>query len=203
LSGADPLITCTGNALNSNVRFGQFMASLRTVLKRKPTAHIVIAGPDTLFPGTPSGDKPSHQSMICNKLGLNPEQVHFLEGLDPDQYIQLLQASSVHVSIDSGQMAPTPMLEAMACECLVMAPDTPLVREIITDGTNGIVSDFSTPDKLSQKILACLDYPSFMTAVRQKARQTIVEKYAFEKTLPRHLDIIRRLVTLKNPEPFG
>ena len=200
LSGADLLVTCTGHALNSNFRFGQFMASLRTVLKRKSTAHIVIAGPDTLFPTTSSGNKPS---QICKQMDLNPGQVHFLEGLDQDRYIQLLQASSVHVSVDSGRMAPIPMLQAMACECLVMAPDTPSVREIITDGTNGIVADFSTPDKLSQKILACLDYPSFMTAVRQKARQTIVEKYAFEKTLPRYLDIIRHLAAQQNPEPFG
>jgi glycosyltransferase involved in cell wall biosynthesis len=202
LSGADLLVTCTGHALNSNFRFGQLMASLRTVLKRKSTAHLVIAGPDTLFPATPA-DKPSCQSMICKKMGLNPEQVHFLEGLDPDRYIQLLQASSVHVSVDSGQMVSPPLLQAMACECLVMAPDIPSVREIITDGANGIVADFSTPDKLSQKLLACLDYPSFMTAVRQKARQTIVEKYAFEKTLPRHWDIISHLVTQQNPELFG
>jgi glycosyltransferase involved in cell wall biosynthesis len=200
LSGADHLITSTGHALNSNPGFGQFTASLRTVLKRKPKAHIVIAGPDTFFPGTPSGDKPS---QICKQMGLNPEQVHFLEGLDQDRYIQLLQASSVHVSIDSEQMVSTAMLQAMSCECLVMAPDIPSVREIITDGTNGLIVDFSTPDKISQKILTCLDYPSFMTTLKEKARQTIMDKYAFEKTLPRHLDIIRNIVTQKKPEPFG
>ncbi|MDZ7665892.1 MAG: hypothetical protein U5K27_11305 [Desulfotignum sp.] len=41
------------------------------------------------------------------------------------------------------------------------------VREIITDGSNGIVADFSTPEKISQKLLACLDYPSFMTVGKE------------------------------------
>jgi glycosyltransferase involved in cell wall biosynthesis len=206
LSGADHLITCTctGNALGSNPEFWKFMASLRAVLKRKPTAHIVIAGPGKRFSDSLSGDKPSHQSMICEKMDLNPEQVHFLEGLAHDDYIKLLQASSVHVSTDSRLMVSTTMLQAMACECLVMAPDIPSVREIITDGTNGIIADFSTPDKISQKLLACLDYPSFMKSVRQKARQTIVERYALEKTLPRHLDIITSLVGRgSHSQPFG
>jgi glycosyltransferase involved in cell wall biosynthesis len=207
LSNADHLITCIGNALGSNPGFRQFMASLRTVLKRKPTAHIVIAGPDKRFSDNHAENKTSHQSMIsrsCKKMEMNPEQVHFLEGLEQDHYIQLLQASSVHVSIDSGLMVSTAMLQAMACECLVMAQDIPPVREIITDGTNGIITDFSNPDKISQRLLACLDYPSFMTSVRQKARQTIVKKYAIEKTLPRQLKIIKNLVGRGSPsQQFG
>ena len=193
LSGADHIITCTGNELSSNPRFWQFMTSLRDVLKRKSKTHIVITGQGNLFFSL-SENKPSHQSVICEKMGLNPEQVHFVAALDQDQYIQLLQASNVHVSIDSGLKISTAMLQAMACECLVIAPDHPSVKEVITDGTNGILSDFYTPDKISQKLLTCLDFPSFMQSLRQKARQTIVERYALEKTLPRQMEIIRKLV---------
>jgi glycosyltransferase involved in cell wall biosynthesis len=204
LSGADHLITCTGNALGSYHGFWQFMASLPAFLNRKPKAHIVIAGPAQIFSDTPSDNKTSYGSKICEKMGLNPEQVHFLEDLAHDHYIKLLQASRVHVSIDSGLMVSTAMLQAMACECLVMAQDLPPVREIIIDGINGIIADFSTPDKISQKLLACLDFPSFMTSVRLKARQTIIERYALEKTLPRQMDIIRSLVNRGNQShPFG
>ncbi|MCF8088560.1 MAG: glycosyltransferase [Desulfotignum sp.] len=204
LTNASHIITCTSNALNSNPEFWQFMASLQIVLKRKPKAHIVIIGPGKCFSDTPAENKTSHPSIICKKIGLNPEQVHFLNDLDQNHYIQLLQSSSVHVCIDPGLMVSTAMLQAMACECLVMAPDIPSVREIITDGTNGIVSDFSTPDKISQKLLTCLDFPSFMQSLRQKARQTIVERYALEKMLPRHLEIIKNLVNKRShSQRFG
>jgi glycosyltransferase involved in cell wall biosynthesis len=91
----------------------------------------------------------------------------------------------------------------MSCACLVVAPDTPLAREFITDGRNGILGDFSTPDKISKKLLACLDYPSFMKPLKQKARQTVVEKYAAEKSVSTCLSIIQHLVRQPGATQFG
>jgi glycosyltransferase involved in cell wall biosynthesis len=203
LSDAEHLITYTTNTLAPHMGFRQLMESLPAVLKQKPGAHIVIVGQDRIFFENSSGEKKSYKSMICEKTDLNPGQVHFLENLAQDHYKTLLQASSVHVYLDSPFVVSPSLLQAMACECLVMAPDTAAVQEIISDGTNGLIVDFYTPDKISKKILACLDYPSFMTAVKKKARQTIVEKCAIEKTLPRQLKIIKTLMTKNNPEPFG
>jgi glycosyltransferase involved in cell wall biosynthesis len=203
LSEAKHLITYTTNTLAPYMGFWQFMAALPDVLKLKPGTHIVIAGADRIVLETSSGGKKSYKSMICEKMDLNSKQVHFLENLSHDHYVTLLQASSVHVCIDSPLRVSPSLLQAMSCECLVMAPDISPVKEIITDGTNGIIVDFSTPVTISKKILACLNYPSFMKPLKQKARQTVIENHALEKTLPLHLEIMHTLVNPKKRDQFG
>jgi glycosyltransferase involved in cell wall biosynthesis len=204
LSNAKQLVTYTVNALAPYMGFQQFMESLPAIIERKPDAHVVIAGADRVSFGDASGNKKSYKSLILEKIKLDQERVHFIDALTHENYKKLLQASCVHVYLDSPLVLSRSLLEAMSCECLVIASDIAPVKEVITDGTNGIFADFSSPEKITEKIVACLDYPSFMKAVKQKARQTIVEKYALEKTLPRHLNIIKNLVNgLKQPKLFG
>ena len=203
LSGVGQLITYTANTLAPYWGFWQFMEALPAVLEQKPEAHIVIVGSDRVSTEDTSSGKKAYKSVILEKIRLDPERVHFIDALTYEAYKRLLQASAVHVYLDSPLMLSTTLLEAMSCECLVIAPDTPPVREVITDGSNAIIADFSAPDKISQKILACLDYPSFMKAVKQKARQTVVERYAIEKTLPQTLDIIKKLARGKLLKQFG
>ncbi len=121
-----------------------------------------------------------------------------------DEYKNLFQSSSVHVYLDSPLVLSRSLLEAMASECLVIAPDIPPVKEVIKDGNNGIIGDFSTPEKIAEKIVVCLDYPSFMKEVKLKARKTIVEKYALKKVFPEYLNIIKKLVAKdKDQKQFG
>ncbi|WP_300461824.1 glycosyltransferase [Desulfobacula sp.] len=194
LSHIKQLITYTTAVLAPYKGFQQFIASLPAVLEQQPDAHAVIVGADRVSFGDASGNKTSYKSLIFEKVKLDPHRVHFIDGLAHEAYKMLLQSSRVHVYLDSPLMVSPSLLEAMSCECLVLAPDMLPVKEVITDGVNGIITDFSSPDKISEKISACLDYPSFMTAVKQKARQTIVKTYAIEKTLPRQLDIIKKMI---------
>jgi glycosyltransferase involved in cell wall biosynthesis len=205
LPDAGHLITCTTPLPKISPEFGRFMASLPGVLRRKPGAHVVVIGSDRIFSDHGSEHKPLKidKSMMCEKFGLHPEQIHFPETMPQDLYIRLLQSSSIHVCMDPPRMISYALLQAMSCGCLVMAPAVPLTKEIITDGNNGILADFSTPDNMSRKLLACLDYPSFMAPLKHKARQTIAEKYAAEKTVPGYLTIIRNLVRKPGHAPFG
>jgi glycosyltransferase involved in cell wall biosynthesis len=203
LSGVGQLITYTANTLVPFWGFRQFMEALPAVLEQKPEAHIVIVGSDRFSTEDPATGEKAYKSVIFEKIRLDPGRVHFIDALTYEAYKKLLQASAVHIYLDSPLMLSTTLLEAMSCGCLVIAPDTPPVREVITDGSNGIIADFSIPDKISQKILACLDYPSFMKAVKQKARQTVVERYAIEKTLPQTLDIIKKMAGGKHLKQFG
>jgi glycosyltransferase involved in cell wall biosynthesis len=205
LTDAGHLISCTTPLSKISPEFGRFMASLPGVLRHKPGAHVVVAGSDRVFFDQGSEHKPLKidKSMMCEKFGLNPGQIHFPETMPHDHYIKLLQASSVHVCLDPPRLMSYALLQAMSCGCLVMAPAAPLTKEIITDGNNGILADFSTPDNMSRKLLACLDYPSFMAPLKHKARQTVAEKYAAEKTVPGYLAIIRNLVRKPGHTPFG
>lgn len=204
LSDVKQLVTYTVNVLAPYMGFQQFMEALPHVLKQKPDAHIAIVGPDRISIKDKSDNKQSYKSLILEKVKLDPDRVHFIDGLKHEEYKTILQTSSAHVYLDSPLVLSRSLLEAMSCECLVIAPDIPPVKEVIKDGTNGIIADFSSPEKIAEKIIACLDYPSFMKEVKQKARETIVEKYALKKVVPLHLKIIKELAdSNKKSKQFG
>lgn len=204
LSEVKQLVTYTAKVLAPYMGFQQFMESLPSVLKQKPDAHVAIVGADHVFFEDKSGRKKSYKSLILEKINLDQKRIHFIDALTLENYKKLLQVSSAHIYLNSPLVVSKSLLEAMACECLVIAPDITPVKEVITDGTNGIIADFSYPEKITEKIIACLDYPSFMKAVKQKARKTIVDNYAIDKILPRQLDIIKKLIKPgQKPRRFG
>lgn len=195
LSNVKHLVTYASNLLAPYMGFDQFMLSLPAVLKSKPDAHVVILGSDRVSFGQKDGDeKKSYKSMILEKVDLDPERVHFIDRLAYEDYIRLLQASAVHIYIDSPLLVSRPLLEALSCGCLVIASDLPPIKEVVKDGTNGIIVDFTSSEKIGQKIIDCLEFPSFMEAVKQKASQTIADNYALEKMVPQQLDMIKKLI---------
>ncbi len=204
LSDAKQLVTYTANVLAPYMGFQQFMEALPSVLKQKPDAHVAIVGADTVSFGDKSGRKKSYKSLILEKINLDQERIHFIDALTLENYKKLLQASNVHVYLNSPLVVSKSLLEAMSCECLVIASDIAPVKEVITDGSNGIIADFSSPEKITEKIIACLEYPSFMKAVRQKARKTINDNYAVAKVLPMQLDIMKKMIKQDHqPKIFG
>ncbi len=204
LSHVKQLITYTANVLAPYPGFQQFMESIPMVWEQKPDAHVVIVGADRVSVQENSGQPQSYKSLILKKVELNPEQVHFMDALNHEDYIKALQTSSVHVYLDAPLVVSRSLLNAMSCGCLVVAPDLLPVRETITDGSNGILVDFSTPEKIAEKIIACLDYPSFMKTVKQKAREAIKEKHAIEKIVPQLLTLVQKLAKKNRPStPFG
>jgi glycosyltransferase involved in cell wall biosynthesis len=92
----------------------------------------------------------------------------------------------------------------MSTGCLLVASDTPPVREVIEDGVNGILVDFFSPQAIVEKIEDTLDHPDRMEILRINARKTILKKYRLSDLLPKHLEWIRgNMNTLKNNTNFS
>ena len=85
------------------------------------------------------------------------------------------------------------MLEAMSAGCALVASDTAPVREVISDGRNGWLTDFFDTGKLSAKIDEVLENrdSKAVAAARAQARQTVAERYDLRRVcLPRHLELL-------------
>lgn len=203
LSNAKQIITYTTNLLAPYMGFEQFMEAIPNLLEQKSDTHVVIVGFDRVTFGNQEGDRKTYKDVIKKKLGLSSERVHFIDALPQKDYIRLLQASSAHVYLDSPLVVSRQMLEAMACGCLVIAPDTPPVKEIIKNGNNGFLVDFSLPDKITEKLIGCLEYPSFMASVQQKARETIQKDFSLKKQVQLQLKIIKSLISKEDGQQFG
>ena len=204
LTGAKELVTYTARGFEPYRGFPQFIQSIPHILEKRPDAHIVIVGEDRVCYGHKLPNGQTYKTQMIKKVSLDPERVHFIDPLPYGLYLQVLQSSTVHVYLTVPFVLSWSMLEAMSCECLVVASDTPPVKEVIHDGVNGILTDFFSPEKIAEKVVACLEYPSFMETVKKNARKTILEKYSLDKMLSRQINIMMQLTEAsKRKKIFG
>lgn len=130
---------------------------------------------------------------MLKKVPLDNERVHFTGALPYGQYLQVIQASSVHVYLTRPFVLSWSMIEAMSTGCLIVGSDTAPVTEIIRDGENGLLVDFFEPKKIADRIDEVLDHPTRMAEIRAKARETVLERYALADLLPQHIQFIKNV----------
>jgi glycosyltransferase involved in cell wall biosynthesis len=128
---------------------------------------------------------------MIEKLDLDLSRLHFTGRLPYNQYLQVLQASSVHIYLTRPFVLSWSMLEAMATGCLIVASNTAPVTEVIRDGENGLLVDFFSPQEIAERVGEVLERPESMAAIRKQARETILEHYDLSKLLAEHLQWLR------------
>jgi len=193
LSDAKEIVTYTARGLEPYRGFPQFIEAIPHLLKKRPEAHVVIVGQDRVCYGPKLADGDSWKKRMMKKVKLDEERVHFVEPLPYGKYLEVLQASTVHVYLTVPFVLSWSLLEALSCGCLVVASDTQPVKEVIQDGVNGILVNFFDSEKIAEKIAACLDYPSFMENIKTNARKTITQRYALDKMLQGQVGIMKQL----------
>lgn len=195
-SAKDEIITYATRGLEPNRGFPQFMEAVDTLLKTRPNAHFIIAGKDEAYYGD-KFQKISHKEKMLEKFDIDLNRVHFVGQLSYFEYLKLLQITSVHTYLTKPFFLSWSCVEAMATECCIVASNTEPVKEVMTDNYNGLLVDFFDVDELIEKIEYALDNKDKMQNIRKNARKTVIEKYDIKLTLPKHYDIINRVVNRK------
>jgi glycosyltransferase involved in cell wall biosynthesis len=94
------------------------------------------------------------------------------------------------------------MLEAMAAENVVIASDTPPVRDVIEEGNNGLLVDFFSPRQIADRVDEVLDHPNRMAALARAAGEHIRSHYEVKHSVARYQKIMTALVNPgKSPLP--
>lgn len=194
-SEKDRIITYSARGMEPYRGFPQFIESLSYIQKEDPDCKVIIVGSDRVCYGPPLPDGKSYKEKMLESVPLDHSRIFFTGSLPYGEYLKVLQASTVHVYLTRPFVLSWSLLEAMACGCTVVGSDTPPVQEVITEGVNGFLADFHKPENIAEKVLSVLSYPSFMTEIKQKARNTIVERYNLSEKLSKHLNIINNLTT--------
>lgn len=190
LSEASEIITYVARGMEPYRGFPQFMEAVAILQERRPHCHVVVVGQDRVAYGKSLPEGQSYKQLMLEKFSFDLSRLHFTGLLPYNQYVQVLQASSVHIYLTRPFVLSWSMLEAMATGCLLVASDTPSVTEVITDGVNGLLVDFFQPQAIADRVEEALDNPEAMIPIRQKARETILKHYDLAKLLPEHLDWI-------------
>ncbi|MBH8555624.1 glycosyltransferase family 4 protein [Nostocaceae cyanobacterium CENA357] len=195
LSGVDEIVTYVARGMEPYRGFPQFMQTLAYVQERRPNCHVVIVGSDRVCYGKSLPNNLTYKDLMLKKVPLDLSRVHFTGSLPYGQYLQVIQASSVHVYLTRPFVLSWSMIEAMSTGCLVLGSDTAPVTEVIEDGKNGLLVDFFSPRKIADRIDEVLNHPTRMAKIRTNARKTVLERYALANLLPQHLQLIKDITS--------
>lgn len=195
----DEVVTYIARNLEPYRGFPTFMRAAERILKRRPNCQILVVGGDSVSYGKMPDDGRSWREHLLEEVDLDRDRIHFLGRVPYERFLRVLQLSAVHVYLTAPFVLSWSMLEAMSAHCLVIGSRTPPVEEVIEDGRNGLLVDFFSPDEVADRVDEVLDHPTRMREVRERARQTVLERYSLEACLPRHVKLVETLAAGRTP----
>jgi glycosyltransferase involved in cell wall biosynthesis len=191
LSQTSEIVTYVARGMEPYRGFPQLIETISILQKRRPNCHFVIVGENRVAYGKKLPEGQSYKDLMLEKFPLDLSRVHFTGLLPYGEYLQVLQASSVHIYLTYPFVLSWSMLESLSTGCLVIASNTPPVKEVIQDGYNGLLVSFFSPEKIANRVEEVLDHPTKMEPIRVKARETIVNNYNLKDLLAQHLEWIK------------
>lgn len=171
----DPVITFVARNLEPYRGFHVFMRALEKIQRLHRTAHAVIVGGDGVSYGKWPTDARNWREKMLREVSLDAARTHFVGPVDYASYRQLLRVSALHLYLSYPFVASWSLLEAMACGGLVVALDTPAVREFVQDGHTGHLVDWSPwcTDHVSERSLDILANPSASQEIRRAGTRSL------------------------------
>ncbi len=142
LSTADEILTYVARGMEPYRGFPQLMETLFLLQQRRPKLHAVIVGQNRVAYGKQLPQGQNYKDLMLQKFPLDMNRVHFTGLLPYHEYLQVLQASSVHLYLTRPFVLSWSMLEALSTGCVVVGSKTAPVMEVIEDEVNGLLVDF-------------------------------------------------------------
>lgn len=97
----------------------------------------------------------------------------------------------VHPSLRDGM--PNALLEAMACEKVVIATPVGGTLDVIEDYVNGVLVNVNDAEALAEKIFQALGQAENRHTISKSAREAVVHKFTLEKELEANLQVYKSL----------
>ncbi len=193
LRHGDEVVTYATRNLEPYRGFHSFMRTLAVLMQRRPRLQVVIAGGDEVSYSRPLPEGQTYRETFLAEPGLDRSRLHFVGHLPFDAYCRLLQVSRVHVYLTVPFVLSWSLLEAMACQCAIVASDTEPVREVLRDGYSALTGDFFNPEQLASQIERLLLDAELRVRLSTQARRTVVERYNRDHTFDSYQDLLKRI----------
>ena len=194
LDRSTPVVTFINRNFEPLRGYHVFMRALPALQAAVPEAHVVLIGNEGARGyGADAGEAGSWKRKLLDELGdrLDLSRVHFTGPLPHDAMLDAVSIGAAHVYYTYPFVLSWSLLEAMACEALVIASDTAPLHDAVTDGVDGRLLPFTDVPALSDALIAACREPERFRPLREAARRTVVERFDRERLcLPAWLDIV-------------
>ncbi len=175
-----PIITFINRYFEPTRGFVPFMRAMPGFLNATPDAHVLLIGSELAkgYSAPRTDGKTWKQGMLEELDGqIDLKRVHFTGPLSYEDLISALSMSTAHVYLTYPFVLSWSLLDAMACECLIVASDTAPVRDVVKHDVNGMLVDFFDHEALASRLADICQNSSRYQPLRQAARDTIVSQY--------------------------
>ena len=190
LTQEDEVITYVSRNLEPYRGFPTFMRALPEILRRRPSAQVVIVGGDEVSYSPPAPEGKTWKETMLEEVGLDLSRVHFMGRVPYPSFKALMQISSVHIYLTVPFILSWSCVEALAAGCIIVGSRTPPVQEFIEDGRNGFLVDFFDPEALARQVDHVLTHRDSLGNIRARARETVLAQYSLAECLPRQLQLL-------------
>ena len=193
LTRNDEVITFVNRNLEPYRGYHTFMRALPGILRDRPKARVLLVGGDDVSYGARPPGQQSWKQIFATEVrhlisDADWQRVHFLGHVPYEQFLEVLQISTVHVYLTYPFVLSWSLLEAMSAGCAIVASDTQPLREAIVHGETGRLVDFFDPEGLAREVCALADDPQARRGLGGHARAFAQAHYDLRTAcLPRQL----------------
>jgi glycosyltransferase involved in cell wall biosynthesis len=151
----------------------------RQLLDARPTTRVVLAG---------DGPEGASVRALMGELGVADRVVALPAANGPD----VIPAFDVFLMTSRYEGFPYVLLEALAAGCAIVTTRVGGVADCVVDGVNGSVVDTLDPDPIARAVLAIVNDPARLAAMRAEARERAA-LFSIDRMLDRTADLYRSL----------
>lgn len=199
LTRASPVVTFVNRNLEPYRGYHTFMRALPALLQHNPEARFMIVGGSDVSYGARPQDGTTWRQHFIDEV--RPQisdaqwsRVHFLGHVPYEQFVPLLQLSTVHVYLTYPFVLSWSLLEAMSVGCAIVASRTAPLLEAIEHNVTGRLVDFFDAQQLAHEVSALLADPQARARLGQHARAFARERFDLQSVcLPQQLQWAHQL----------
>jgi glycosyltransferase involved in cell wall biosynthesis len=195
------IVTYVSRGFESMRGFDIFMRAAKRISERFRDVLFVVVGSDRICYG---GDEKflngrSFREYVLAQDTYDPSKFLFTGLVPVSTLVEILNLSDLHIYLTVPFVLSWSLMNALACECVVLGSDTPPVREMVREGETGLLSGFFDIEGFAERAVEVLRNPAAYRHLGRRAGEMIRDQYALDKTLPRLLALFRGVAGHERP----